>query len=216
MKKWIIYILLFFVILVPSTPVSASPVESTAKMREAGTYPVTVSHKDKVTGEEKEVVVYVTVITPRTTIDEGVNEGIDASDVLVPVGTMENITDAVIITLTNAHAWNLADGSSITIAKVELISIDDKEGMYQVKFSTEKGTATIVTILESLESNFVLDEEYINTIGIYGIISRWIWGFILSIMLLLAIIVILYIYIRRRVKRIEDTLYERKLRMRKK
>lgn len=216
MKKWIIYILLFFVILVPSTPVSASPVESTAKMREAGTYPVTVSHKDKVTGEEKEVVVYVTVITPRTTIDEGVNEGIDASDVLVPAGTMEDITDAALITLTNAHAWNLADGSPIEIAKVELISIDDKEGMYQVKFSTEKGTATIVTILESLESNFVLDEEYINTIGIYGIISRWIWGFILSIMLLLAIIVILYIYIRRRVKRIEDTLYERKLRMRKK
>lgn len=216
MKKWVSYILLFFVILVPSTPVSASPVESTENMREAGTYPVVVSHKDKGTGEEKEVVVYVTVITPRTTIDEGVNEGIDASDVLVPARTMEDITDATIITLTNAHAWNLVDGSPIAIAKVELISIDDKEGVYQVKFSTEKGTATTVTILETLESNFVLDEEYINTIGLYGIISRWIWGFIISIVLLLIIIVVLYIYIRRRVKRIEETLYERKLRMRKK
>lgn len=216
MKKWLSYILLFFAIIVPITPVSASPVESTANMREAGTYPVVVSHKDKVTGEEKEVVVYVTVITPRTTIDEGVNEGIDASDVLVPAGTMKDITDAALITLTNAHAWNLADGSPIAITKVELISIDEKEGMYQVKFSTEKGTATTVTILESLESNFVLDEEYINTIGLYGIISRWIWGFILSIMLLLAIIVILYIYTRKRVKRIEETLYERQLKMRKK
>ena len=214
MKKWLSYVLLFFVLLVPSMPVSASPVESTANMREAGTYPVVVSYKDKVTGEEKEVIVYVTVITPRTTIDEGVNEGIDASDVLVPAGTMADITDAAIITLTNAHAWNLADGSPIAIAKVELIAVDEKEGIYQVKFSTEKGTTTTVTILESLESYFVLDEEYINSIGLYGIISRWIWGFIISIILLLAIIVILYIYTRKRVKRIEETLYERKLKMR--
>ena len=110
----------------------------------AGTYPVLISAKNE-KGEEKEIIVYITITTPNTVVDEEIQEGIDATPIEVEQKVLETLTKDQLIALTNAHAWNLKTGESIPLVEARWYQVtNNNSSQYRAYFATEKGTSTEV------------------------------------------------------------------------
>lgn len=175
---------------------------------EAGTYPVVI--KDEYGQETKTI--YVTVLFPRTQVNESEREAIDAHDISVEKGIFASLTDTELITLAKAHAWNLNDGTNIPITNVERATSQTENSWFQVTFKTARGTATTINVIEleprqtASTSTFVEQQFYVN---FFEFVSSYEMLFLISLYILLPIIIlcILYWLTNHRVKKVEQLLY---------
>jgi|GEM_PF-919650 len=180
----------------------------------AGTYPIRIYYIDEATGKQEERISYITVTYPRTVIDEGTGEAIDALDVQVSAGTMKNITDESLIKITHAHAWNVKDGTPIPITHVTYHKNWDKLNLYTATFATAKGTTTAVTILETGENRLVLNENYIELIQIESKIERqWMVAFSALAGSLVLVILFVYLVVYVEVQQAHKVLHDEKIDM---
>ena len=149
-----IIIVLFMLIIVPfqaeeTTKITDASAITTAT--EAGSYPVTFQYTDE-NGKLITTTIYITIMYLRTTVSDQQGEGIDAHDIEVGTGIFDKLTDADLLTLTKAHAWNLADGTPVPITTITKTTKNKQLGKYQVTFKTDKGTATTINVLETVNN----------------------------------------------------------------
>jgi len=158
----IVFVFLF-VVLMPfhfqATNISYTPEEIT-HIENAGTYPVEINYKDEETGEFVKGIIYVTIHHKRTVENKKIWEAIDAHDITIAQEKFMKISDQELIHLTNAHAWNMQDGSSIPIAEVTRETADKATGVYAVQFATANGTATTVNVREAATRQMISAEQY--------------------------------------------------------
>lgn len=175
--------------------------------QEAGTYPVTVRYVDG-NGNVTETVIYVTIRYPRTVESEESQEAIDAHDLEIPRGTFSQLGDVQLKKLTGVHAWNTGNGMAVEVTRAERIIVDEKIGVYQVRFSTAKNTQTLVNIIERDKVYSKTAEFYIDLLDIV----RFRWIELSMIFLLILPIILLYVNYRRisqQIKKVDRLLYEK-------
>ncbi|TLG73896.1 hypothetical protein [Culicoidibacter larvae] len=175
---------------------------------EAGTYPIEVSAVDK-NGTVVKKTIYVTVLFEKTVINKEVQEAIDAHDVLVESGVFRQLSNDDLIRITNAHAWQTNDGSTVPITSVLTHVIDEAAGKYQVTFATELGSAITVNVYETDKKILPVSNIYLNPED-FGIINNFQTFFFFILLLILVpiiIFVVQYYIIRREQKEVEDLLY---------
>lgn len=124
----------------------------------AGTYPVTVTYRDE-NGKLLKETVYLTVYDRRTVENIELGEVIDAHDLEINRGFFQRLSDADFLKLTRAHAWNSKDGSPVEITTVQRRVKDEKEGIYELTFSTVQGTAITITVFERDFLNAYVQKE---------------------------------------------------------
>lgn len=71
-------------------------------------------------------------------------EGITAVDFTITSKVVKTITDAELIAKAYAQGWNLANGDTVPVTKVDRSNLKKKEDTYDVTFSTAKGTSITV------------------------------------------------------------------------
>ena len=192
---------------------SSPEIEDTAlqEAQEAGTYPVIVRYIVRYVdgnGNVTETVIYVTIRYPRTVESEENQEAIDAHDLEIPRGTFSQLGDVQLKTLTGVHAWNTGNGMAVEVTRAERIIVDEKMGVYQVRFSTAKNTQTVVNVIERDKVYSKTTEFYIDLLDIV----RFRWIELSMIFLLILPIILLYINYRRtsqQIKKVDSLLYEK-------
>lgn len=211
------YISIMMIIFMTALPIgnafsaveSSSEIEDSAlqEAQEAGTYPVTVRYVDG-NGNVTETVIYVTIRYPRTVESEENEEAIDAHDLEIPRGTFSQLDDVQLKTLTGVHAWNTGNGVAVEVTRATRIIVDEKMGVYQVRFSTAKNTQTLVNVIERDKVYSKTTEFYINLLD--NVRFRWIE--LSMIFLLILPIILLYVnYCRtsQQIKKVDSLLYEK-------
>lgn len=71
-------------------------------------------------------------------------EGITAVDFTITSKVVKTITDAELIAEAYAQGWNLLNGDTVPVTKVDRSNLKKKEDTYDVTFSTAKGTSITV------------------------------------------------------------------------
>jgi hypothetical protein len=118
------------------------------EQKDAGTYPITYQYRNESGQIVAEEVHYITLTYQRTIINRTDQEGIDAHDIIIQKNYFAKITDADLITLTNARAWRTTDGSTVAISTVERSNPRTPTGSYTVTFKTALGTETTINVIE--------------------------------------------------------------------
>lgn len=112
-----------------------------------GTYPVEIEYQDEniVVSE----VIQFTIISTETVIEERI--AIDAKD--FTVGEDANLTQDLIVKLSNAKAWNMDTGEEYIIENVEIMKFDEE--LYKVTLYSFDDISTDI--------NVYVEKEYYNT-----------------------------------------------------
>lgn len=115
---------------------------------EPGTYPVEIEYRDEnVVATE---VIQLTVISTDTVTEERI--AIDAKD--FTVGEDADITKDLVVSLSNAKAWNMDTGEEYVIDRMDLFRVDDE--LYRVTlYSFDDISADI---------NVYVEKDYYNTV----------------------------------------------------
>lgn len=77
--------------------------------------------------------------------DKGNDEAITATDFTILSKRVSKMTDAKYIKKAYATAWKISNGDKVEVVKVDASKVKAKEGEYDVKFSTKKGTTITVS-----------------------------------------------------------------------
>ncbi|GBU11382.1 hypothetical protein AwErysi_09980 [Erysipelotrichaceae bacterium] len=181
--------------------------QSNLEYENAGSYPVTFSIWDEELGEEVEKTIFVTIIRPKTVINEQTGEAIDAKDILIGHNTAKNLSSEDLIAHAQAHAWDLRDGSPVAVVAAQVEIIDRENGFYRVIFSTEKGTATQINMIETKAPLTPQNEEYINILDVHSTVNFWSWSIGALFVILSISLGILYLGIKLEVRSITKLLY---------
>lgn len=184
-----------------ATPPTVIDENTLADIEVAGTYPVRISYTTP-TGEVVTKIVYITVHHPKTIVDEETREGIDASDAEVPHGMVQTLTNQDLINLTKAHAWNINNGAPVAIQVESLQLINAELGIYEVTFTTTKGSSITVKILETAEIMFQQQETYLNLTTISG--NSFLFENLLLLIIAIPIILLFFNYLQMK-KEIRET-----------
>lgn len=85
--------------------------------------------------------------------DKGNDETITANDFSIVAKRIAKMNTAKWIEKANAQAWVTSNGDKVKVTKVDASAVKKKEGEYNVKFSTAKGTSVTVkcSVKESVE-----------------------------------------------------------------
>ena len=176
---------------------------------EAGTYPVYIADESGA----KTVKIYVTILFPRTVVSEGYSEAIDAYDLNIEEGTFQKLTDAHLIELAHARAWDTNNGDPIPVETVERVAVDGSAGLYHVTFGTSRGTKTTINVLEvskkTLEEGLFSDEYYLN-MWKYNSFSTLLLLLLFLTIIPILILTMLYWYSQRKIKKVNSLLYKSK------
>lgn len=104
------------------------------------------------------ITVKLQVSQDKPVFDEEFNEKISASDFLLDVTDIDELTDAKVIALASAEAWDNGTGELISIKEVNY-DIRKEVGKYPVTFSTAAGTSiTVIAVVK--EENRVVSKVY--------------------------------------------------------
>lgn len=172
---------------------------------EAGSYPVKLTITEN--GQTVETTIYVTIYYQRTNENTQAGEAIDAHDIEINTGYFAKLSDADLIKLTNAHAWQTTNNNPIAITSVTRQTINKDAGTYQVTFATANMTATTVNVVERDIAYMQVGEKYFYNIGSGYYITAF---SIVSLILLLVLLVVFLHNTTKYVKeaeRVEDLLY---------
>ena len=72
---------------------------------------------------------------------KGNDEGITAADFKINTKDVKKITDEQLIEAASAQAWVLSNGDPVPVTKVDRGKLTNKQGTYDITFSTAKGTS---------------------------------------------------------------------------
>ena len=203
-----VLLLTFLAYPLQATTVDTENIDQTS----AGTYPVTVTYIDETSGQKITKTAYMTVTYPKTTINKELGEGIDAHDIITEKHEPP-LTNEQLITMADAHAWSLEDGSSIPITNVTRTIKDPSINLYQIVFATAKGTTATIQLLETdTTTMFVETQEYIyledenSSFQTATLISIFTLG-----ALPLLLLAVVYIIIQRQSNKMIQLLHEERL-----
>lgn len=186
-----------------------SATSSSTSVEDVGTYPITYSYYDEETGLEKEKTVYVTLTRDKTIINQEYQEAIDANDLLVEKGVLDEVTDEELIRMTNAKAWDVRTGNSLPIVVVELKVVNEAQGIYSVFYSTQAGTSVVIYIVE-MEGYFVTGKNsYMNLTDFKMISKRQLYIIYTLVFVLLIMMVFVFIYSNKKLDDMEYVLYRK-------
>jgi len=175
-----------------------------SEIMEAGTYPITVY--DKYNKNEK--VIYITILYPRTVVNAKYHEAIDAFDAYIPQNIFYDLSDQEIINITKARAWNIEENVELKVIVKNRILKDAQSGWYSVIFTTEKGTETIVNIIEVAEDVLTINNlsNFVDFMVLNDYHTTWIFVTLL-IILPTILLCIIKLYISYYLKYIKKLLY---------
>ncbi len=122
-------------------------------------YELTVETKS---GTSKTVKMHV--LAEHDMYNEAAQEKISANDFFVDIDDVGDLTNADLVAIANAQAWDEED-NDISITKIEK-SLEAVPGVYEVTFGTEKGT-DITVKLHVVEAEYVEDARH--NIGIQAL-----------------------------------------------
>ncbi len=128
--------------------VAVTSVNRTALQPALGVYDVTFATTKGTSVTVKAAVKDNIVIVPDN------KEAIGANDFMLTKDQVATVTDAELINLANAEAFNTDTGASVPIITVDKTDIEAKVGVYDVTFSTEKGTS--VTVKATVKDQVVI------------------------------------------------------------
>lgn len=159
----------------------------------------------------------LTVVGPKTEINIENHEVIDAQDATVQSSFVDNATDADLIVVSKARAWIQETGEAIPITQVNRRKVqhDDTHTVFEIKYSTQKGTSIIVYIIESQDINadaqiFHKEENTYffpqSTLRYQRVII--VVGYLFFQVLL---IIIIYIFVKSEEKKVENLVYQKKI-----
>ncbi len=103
------------------------------------------------------ITVNMTVSDDKPVFNKDANEKMSANDFYLDMNDVENLTDATIISLADAQAWNADDEEWVSIKEVSY-NIEKKNGKYPVTFSTASGTSVTVDMIVTAENRIVSNE----------------------------------------------------------
>ncbi|WP_280683429.1 MULTISPECIES: hypothetical protein [unclassified Breznakia] len=209
--KIVKHCILLLVILCFMVPVLANDKEEETTNPESINKPGTYFIEIKVGEPGKETTRYIktTITFPNTKINKKNQEGIDASDIRIPLNTMDSLTDKELIKKANARAWSLEDGRNVPITKVNVSKSKESQVAYTVTFSTKKNTTIISNVYEgkvtSLQfenlSIYLSEETKKNTWSITSIT-------IAMSIIPLVLILMISIYLQRQLRTGQRILYD--------
>lgn len=104
------------------------------------------------------ITVKMTVSDDKPVYNPEAEENMSANDFYVDLEDLENLTDAFIIDLADAQAWNPQTEERISIPKVEY-EVIPQYGEYPVTFTTALGTSVTVKMIVE-EENRIVNAEY--------------------------------------------------------
>ncbi|MDF9838263.1 cell division inhibitor SulA, partial [Breznakia sp. PFB2-8] len=139
---------------VDGSKVAITAVDYSAIKEYEGIYSVTFA-----TAKGTNVTVKATVYD-KVVIDEDNEEGIAANDFFIDIDKVATITDADLIALANAKAWNVSDSSNVEITNVTH-TLEAAKGVYDVTFATAKGTE--VTVRARVVTNIIENADFVIT-----------------------------------------------------
>ena len=182
-------------------------VEDLDSIDESGTYFFEVYSYDE-NGKPFSEILKVTITYPNTILNREEREGIDAQDVKVEKGTITNLSNQELITLANAHAWDLDTGKLIEIETVTLSKVNDYSADYTIVFSTAKGTSIQVNAYEFEEVHLLLKNNTTKTSSIWNSYLRSL-SVVLILLIVIPIILVIISFINavRKARQVNDTLY---------
>lgn len=175
-----------------------------SEIKRAGTYFVELEATDNDQIIIKRIPVIVTF--PSTILDYQRQEGIDGSDIKVNENVFLTLSHEEIISLSNAHAWQLETGVELPVFVMNIVEGQEGEADYYVTFSTENGLEKEIKVYE-LNSYLALSENYISINQMNKSYTYLTSIQIFLIIILLSIIVIAILYVKRKSKEVEDVLY---------
>lgn len=150
-QKFLLSIFFISLFLLPSSLLTASNVEVVSEpdyeaIYEAETYPIIFRFTDD-NGNVVEKEIRVTVKFQRTNENEAYKEVIDAHDVVIGKGLIEEFSNEQLLYLVKARAWrtDTNEAVSVSVEKFTRTATD----YHELIVTTENGTKTTVHIFES-------------------------------------------------------------------
>lgn len=89
----------------------------------------------------------------------GYEDLIDANDFALSAYEVATLNDEKLIELASARAWNLSDLSDVKITSIDYSAIQNKQGVYDVVFKTDRGTTSTIQVFVGELARPVIDKE---------------------------------------------------------
>lgn len=176
-----------------------------------GTYPVTIAITDD---ESVETTIYISVYLPTTDVYEVNQIAIDASDFTISYEDFLQITDAKILELSKAYAWNVGSGEELPTSILKRTKITDSNYLITIGTSLNLEKDINMYILPSnnllsLDKTLEYTSVDLNTVDNTPFFTMRYFLFTLIVWLLLPLLIlgIIVYYLRNSNKKIHNLLY---------